>query len=798
MPPSEVLDLKDDTAEALTVVTHSYPQDSSRLHVTGAAAYIDDILEPAGTLHVACGLAPVARGTLRALDLTNVRAAPEVVAVFTAVDVPGRNDIAPMYADEPVLAQGRVLFHGQPLFAVVARTREAARRAARLGVADIAAEPPILTIDDALAAGTRVLPDYDFGQGDANAALAAAPRTLAGRLAIGGQEHFYLEGQAALAVPGEANAMTVYASTQDPAEVQHIVARILGVAEAAVVVETRRMGGAFGGKETQASQWAAIAALAARLTNRPCKLRLDRDDDFAATGKRHDFRADWRVGFDDSGWLLGYDVTLNARCGCSADLSGGVTDRAMFHATNAYFVPDVTVRSHRLKTDTVSNTAFRGFGGPQGILAIERVLDGIAQATGRDALDVRKANLYRPNHDVTPYGMRVDDAAVLREMVDDLEASCGYRQRRADVAAFNAQGGTLRRGLALMPAQFGISFTLAHMNQAGALIHVYKDGSVLLNHGGTEMGQGLFVKVAQVVAEEFGISLDAVRPTATSTAMVPNASPSAASASSDMNGMAARNAAATIKARMTDIAAEHWGVAPQAIFYAQGRVHAGERSMCFGELAALANKARVSLSATGFYKTPDITWNRQARTGKPFYYFAFGAACSEVLIDTLTGEMRLTRVDILQDVGQSLNPAIDIGQIEGGFVQGMGWLTTEELVFDAQGRLATHAPSTYKIPVASDVPADLRVRFTNRPNHKPTIYRSKGVGEPPLLLAISVYSAILDALHSLAPGAQVPLDAPATPERILMAAHALRQGSRDRALTACPAAATSTPSAADP
>jgi xanthine dehydrogenase large subunit len=471
-------------------------------------------------------------------------------------------------------------------------------------------------------------------------------------------------------------------------------------------------------------------------------------------------------------------VTLNARCGCSADLSGGVVDRAMFHATNAYFVPDVAVRSLRLRTDTVSNTAFRGFGGPQGILGIERVLDGIAHATGRDALDVRKANLYQPSRDVTPFGMRVEDPGTLLGIVNALEVSSDYRRRRAGVAAYNATGGILRRGLAITPVQFGISFTLAHMNQAGALVHVYRDGSVLLNHGGTEMGQGLFVKVAQVVAEEFGVSLDVVRPTATSTAMVPNASPSAASASSDLNGMAAHAAAAEIKTRMTEVAAQHWDVAPQDIIYAQGRVHAGGRSMTFGELAALTHKIRVSLSATGFYKTPDITWNRQARSGKPFYYFAYGAACSEVMIDTLTGELRVQRVDILQDVGQSLNPAIDIGQIEGGFVQGMGWLTTEELVFDAQGRLATHAPSTYKIPVASDVPSAFHVGFTNRPNNTPTIYRSKGVGEPPLMLAISVFSAILDALHSLAPGAQVPLDAPATPERILMAAQTLRNGGR--------------------
>ena len=776
MPPNDMPDFSDaDRTRPLAVVTQSHPQDSARLHVTGAATYIDDMREPAGTLHVACGHAPVARGAMRSLGLDRVRSAPGVVAVLTAADVPGRNDIAPVFADEPLLADGRVLFHGQPLFAVVATTRDAARRAAKLADIDIAAETSVLTIDDALAADAKVQPDYDFTRGDAQRGLAASPHTLQGQFAIGGQEHFYLEGMIALAVPGESGTMTVYSSTQDPTEVQHIVARVLGEPDAAVQVETRRLGGGFGGKESQACQWAALAALAARITGQPAKLRLDRDDDFAATGKRHDFRADWRAGYDDAGRLTAYDVALNARCGCSVDLSIGVIDRAMFHAANGYYVPDVAIRSRRLRTDTVSATAFRGFGGPQGILAIERVMDAIANATRRDPLDVRLENLYAPGRDVTPYGVKVDDTSTLRDIVHDLERSSDYRARRADIATYNAHGGILRKGLALTPLQFGISFTVPHMNQAGALVNVYQDGSVLLNHGGTEMGQGLFVKVAQVVAEEFGIALDQVRPTATSTAIVPNASPTAASAGSDLNGMAARIAAAKIKARMTPLAAALWDVAPESIVYAQGRVASGNKSVTFAELAALARRSRVSLSATGYYKTPDITWDRETKTGKPFYYFAFGAACAEVLIDTLTGEMKVERIDILHDVGTSLNPAIDIGQIEGGFVQGMGWLTTEELVWDAKGQLATHAPSTYKIPVASDVPEDFRVALTNRPNCVPTIYRSKGVGEPPLMLATCVFSAILDALASLQPGAQVPLDAPATPERILMAADCLRR-----------------------
>ncbi|MEQ1649462.1 MAG: xanthine dehydrogenase molybdopterin binding subunit, partial [Hyphomicrobiaceae bacterium] len=642
---------------------------------------------------------------------------------------------------------------------------------------DIETQTPVLSIDDALKAGIRVQPDYAFGRGDVATAMASSQYKLTGKMEIGGQEHFYLEGQVALAVPGESDTMQIYASTQDPTEVQHIVARVLGWPDSAVMCETRRLGGAFGGKESQACQWAAIAALAAQITQRPCKLRLDRDDDFALTGKRHDFRATWSAGFDDRGVISAYDVTLDARCGCSLDLSPGVVDRAMFHAANCYYLPVAKIMARRLKTNTVSATAFRGFGGPQGMLSIERVMDAIAHATGRDPLDVRRVNLLGgPGRDTMPYGMRVEDCAIIADMLEALELSADYRARRKAVVAFNRDHAFLKRGIAMTPVQFGISFTLPHLNQAGALVNVYQDGSILLNHGGTEMGQGLFVKVAQVVAEEFGVALDQVRPSATSTAIVPNAAPTAASAGSDLNGMAAMLAARAIKERMTVVAAEAWGVAAETVSFAEGRVASGNFAMTFGELALLSRRQRVQLSATGFYRTPELDWDREARTGRPFYYFAYGAACSEVEIDTLTGETRVRRVDLLQDAGRSLNPAIDLGQVEGAFVQGMGWLTTEELVWDGKGRLATHAPSTYKIPVASDVPADFRVHLRAGVNQRPTIYRSKGIGEPPLMLAISVYSAILDALSSLAPGQHVPLDAPATPERVLMAAEAMKAG----------------------
>jgi xanthine dehydrogenase large subunit len=758
---------------SLRVVGVPTKHDSAVRHVCGTAVYIDDLREPEGTLHLAPGGAPAARGRILRIDLDAVRSAPGVVAVLTAADIPGKNDVSPVMGDDPMFAADSIEFHGQVVFAVVAETRDLARRAAQLGKIEVAAEKPLVNVDDALKADAHVLPDYAFNKGDCAAALAASPRRIAGTLRMGGQEHFYLEGQVSLAIPGE-DEMTVHASTQHPSELQHIIAHVLGLPNAAVTVEVRRMGGAFGGKESQAAQWAAIAALAARITKRPCKFRLDRDDDMSLTGKRHDFRVDYQVGFGDDGQLAAVDITLASRCGYSADLSGAINDRAMFHADNAYYLPAAHIVTKRMKTNTVSNTAFRGFGGPQGMLAIERVLDEIAWSLGVDPLDLRKANLYGPGRDMTPYGMQVTDN-IMPELIEALEISSDYRARRAAVADFNARSAVLKRGLAITPVKFGISFTTSFLNQAGALVHVYQDGSVHLNHGGTEMGQGLFVKVAQVVAEEFGIDLDHVRITPTTTAKVPNTSATAASSGSDLNGMAARAAAAAIKARLTAFAAETFDVPADRIKFLDNQVLIGNRAIPFPDLVKQAYLGRISLSSTGFYRTPDIHWDAKKATGRPFYYFSYGAACAEVTIDTLTGEMKVERIDILHDVGRSLNPSIDIGQIEGGFVQGMGWLTSEELVFDDKGRLLTHAPSTYKIPCASDVPADFRVTLFDGPNREETIYRSKAVGEPPLMLAISVFAAIADAIHSLAPGRSVRLDAPATPESILHAVGAMAQ-----------------------
>jgi len=764
MPPNDAV-----LEAPLRHVYKALPHDSGVKHAQGAAEYIDDITEPVGTLHVAVGGSPVARGTIRRIDLGAVASFPGVVAVVTAEHVPGKNDISPAHADEPVFAQTDVLFHSQPVFAVVATTRDAARRAALRAKIEIDAETPNVTVEQGRAAGETVLPDYAFVSGNVAEALAASPLRGAGEIRIGGQEHFYLEGQIALAIPGEDGAVLVYSSTQHPSEVQHIVARVLALPESFVTCRVRRMGGGFGGKETQATQWAVIAALAARVTGRPCKLRLDRDADMAMTGKRHDFAVAYRVGYDATGHILAVDLDLDARCGCSADVSIGVVDRAMFHADNAYFLPEFRIATRRVKTNTVSNTAFRGFGGPQGMMAIERVIDAVAWKLGLDPLDVRKRNFYAAGREVTPYGQTVDDHEVGLGLIEQLERSSSYRARRHEIREFNARSPILKRGIALTPVKFGISFTLTHLNQAGALVHVYQDGSVHLNHGGTEMGQGLFQKVAQVAAEEFGIGLERVHITATSTDKVPNTSATAASSGTDLNGMAVQRAAREIKARLTRFASEAWNVSEDLISFRDDRVFIGNQSVPFGELTKKAYGARVHLSAAGFYKTPKLHWDRDTGKGRPFFYFAYGAACSEVAVDILTGEMTVRRVDILHDVGRSINPAIDIGQIEGGFVQGMGWLTTEELVYDDRGRLLTHAPSTYKIPVAGDVPVDFRVALFDNSNREDTIYRSKAVGEPPLMLAISVFAAIADAIHSLNPGKAVELDAPATPEAILRA-----------------------------
>ena len=752
--------------------------DSAIKHVTGRAEYTDDITEPASTLHAYIGGAGIAHGRITSVDLSAVRAAPGVVAVLTAADIPGRNDVSPTgLMDEPIFTDDLVQYNSQPVFAVVATTRDLARRACTLAKIDYAPLPHAIDIDSAEAAGyPDVTAPLKLERGDVAPALAAAPHRVTARMRVGGQDHMYLEGQIALAIPGEDDEVALFASTQHPSEAQHMVAHALGVPSNAVVINVRRMGGGFGGKETQMNLFCVLAAIAAKKLGRAVKLRPDRDQDMEITGKRHDFRIDYDLGFDDQGRILAVDGVFAARCGWSSDLSGPVTDRALFHADNAYFYPAVRLQSRPLKTNTVSNTAFRGFGGPQGVIAAERMIEEIAYNLGRDPLEIRRANFYRDGGDITPYHQRVEDN-ILNRLVDELEATSDYQARRKRVLEYNAKGGIIRKGIALTPVKFGISFTATWYNQAGALVHVYNDGSIHLNHGGTEMGQGLYTKVAQVVAEAFQVDMDRIKITKTTTEKVPNTSATAASSGTDLNGMAALDACTQIKARLVEFAARHWNVSEDAVQFLPGRVAVGAQVMGFNEFIHAAYMARVQLSAAGFYKTPEIHWDRAAGKGQPFYYFAYGAACSEVSIDTLTGETRVDRADVLHDVGKSLNPALDLGQVEGAFVQGMGWLTSEELAWDDQGRLRTHAPSTYKIPLASDRPRIFNVKLADwSENAKPTIKRSKAVGEPPFMLPISVFEAIGMAVASVADYRECPrLDAPATPERVLMAVERLKR-----------------------
>ncbi len=754
--------------------------DSAHKHVTGQAEYIDDMMEPVGTLHAYLGLAELAHGEITKLDLADVAQAPGVVGVLSAKDIPGHNDVSPTGRhDDPVFAHTHVEFHGQPVFAVIAETRDAARRAATLAKVEYAKQHHVTDVAEAMQVDyPHVTEPLKLERGDVGTAMAGAPHRIKATQRVGGQDHFYLEGHIAFAFPGEDDEVTVYSSTQHPSEVQHLVAHVLAIRSNDVTVNVRRMGGAFGGKESQPALFAAVAALAAKRFGRAVKLRPDRDDDMIATGKRHDFLNTYEVGFDEEGRILAVDGIYAARCGFSADLSGPVTDRALFHADNAYFYPHVRLRSRPMKTNTVSNTAFRGFGGPQGLVTAERMIEEIAYHLGKDPLEIRKANFYADEgRDVTPYHQTVQDN-ILHQLVSELEESAEYASRRQAILEHNAANPVIKKGLALTPVKFGISFTATWFNQAGALVHIYNDGSIHLNHGGTEMGQGLFTKVAQVVADCFQVDLDKIKITGTTTGKVPNTSATAASSGTDLNGMAAANAADQIKARLIDFAAEKYSIPEDQVVFEPNTVRIGNERKSFEEFIKEAYMARVHLSAAGFYKTPEIHWDREAGKGRPFYYFAYGAAVSEVSVDTLTGEYHVDRVDILHDVGRSLNPALDKGQIEGGFVQGMGWLTTEELWWDAEGRLRTHAPSTYKIPLASDRPPIFNVNLAEwSKNREATIRRSKAVGEPPLMLAVSVLEALSMAVASVADYKICPrLDAPATPECVLMAVERLRGG----------------------
>ena len=754
----------------------SHFHESARAQVAGAVNYIDDIPEVKGTLFAAPILSNVAHGRLLGVDAAAALAMPGVRGVVLAADVPGDPLLATFVHDEPIFAVDTVQHIGQVIGLVVAGSVMQARHAARKVKLHIDTLPAVLTVREALAAQSFVLPPVTVRRGDAAAALARAPHTISGSLEVGGQEHFYLEGQIAYVLPQEQNQWLVYSSTQHPGEAQHWVSHALGIDNNAVRGECRRMGGGFGGKETQSGHMAVWAALAARKFGKPVKLRMDRDDDFMVTGKRHPFAYDYTAGFDARGRLCGLQLMMAANCGFSADLSGPVADRAIFHADNAYFLEDVAITSYRCKTNTQSHTAFRGFGGPQGMIVTESILGDIARHLGLDPLAVRLANLYSDEttaaggqRDTTHYGMRVEDN-ILAPLITTLADTSDYAQRRQDIARWNASSPVIQRGMAITPVKFGISFTATLFNQAGALVHVYTDGSVQANHGGTEMGQGLNTKVGQIVADELGVPFECVLVTASDTSKIPNASATAASAGTDLNARAAQYAARHVRDNLAQFVAGLDTCGAVAVRFAGGQVISPTQTRAFKDVVRQAYANRIQLWSDGFYRTPKIHYDKTTLTGRPFYYFAYGAACTEVAIDTLTGESRVLKVDILHDVGTSINPAIDIGQIEGGFVQGMGWLTTEQLVWNDKGQLSTHAPSTYKIPATGDIPEHFKVAFWPEPNREDNVFGSKAVGEPPFMLAISVFEAMKDAVASArADGGAVQLTAPATAENVLRA-----------------------------
>ncbi len=755
--------------------------ESGRRHASGEARYVDDLPSPRGLLHGHVLASPLARARIVSIDVAPALAVPGVRAVLTAADIPGHNSIGAIAHDEPLLADGEVFAVGQAIALVLADSLAAGRAGAAAVRLELEALPAVLSLDDAIAGGHEIGAPHRMQRGDVDAALETAALVLSGVVETGGQDHFYLETQASLATPGEDDTLHVASSTQHPSEVQAKVAEVLGLGRHRVVVETARMGGGFGGKETQAAPFAALAALGAWHTRQPVKLWLNRDQDMVMTGKRHPFRSRYRAGFASDGRLLGVDVEMWADAGWTQDLSLAILDRGLFHLDNAYHLPALRFVGRVARTNKASNTAFRGFGGPQGVAVIEAILDRAADRLGIDPAELRRRNYYGPApRDRTPYDQPVP-APRLERIHGELCASSDYAARRAAIDAFNARSRWVKRGLALSPVKFGISFTHSVLNQAGALVQVYADGAVQLNHGGTEMGQGLHTKMLAICAHELGVPVESIRVMPTATDKVPNTSATAASSGSDLNGAAVKAACRTLIARLRPVAARRLGLdadAAERICFQAGRVSSPdtEASCTWAELCEAAWQAQVSLSATGYYATPDIHYDRAAGRGKPFHYFAYGAAVVETEVSGLTGEHRLRRVDILHDVGDSLVPSIDIGQIEGAFVQGYGWLSTEELVWSAAGELKTHSPDTYKIPALGDVPVDLRVQLLSEATEPSVVHGSKAVGEPPFMLALAAVGALRHAIRAFAgaPGHEVELSIPCTPEAVLRAVEAAR------------------------
>ena len=757
------------------IAGQAIPHESALGHVTGEALYTDDLVARfPRTLHAWPVLAPHAHALVKSLDASASLFELGVATVLSANDVPGEGDSGSNRHDEPLFPT-EVLYHSQPVAWVLGETLEAAQRGAARVAVEFEPLPAILTIEDAIQAGSFHSPPLKMTRGEISAIDSAALQ-FEGELKIGGQEHFYLETQCAIAWLDETGGVAAHSSTQHPTETQEVIARVLGIPRNKVTVECLRMGGAFGGKEVQANPWAAIAALGAWKTRRPVRVRLTRALDFALTGKRHPFLARYEAGFTREGRLKAVRIALYSDGGWSLDLSEPVLSRAMFHCDNAYLLPAAEITGLICRTHKTSQTAFRGFGGPQGMLVIEEILDQAARRLGLPPDVVRERNFYRAG-DRTHYGQPVKHAERIELIWRRLKASSGFVERREEMQRWNARHPHHKRGLAITPVKFGISFTATFFNQAGALVLIYRDGSVQVNHGGAEMGQGLHTKIQQIAAESLGIPLEAVRVMSTRTDKIPNTSATAASAGADLNGAAVANACAELRNHLNDVAAGMLGCDQSAVCFSSGLVFpAGKEqaALPFAKVCEAAYRQRVPLFAHGYYRTPDIHYDPKTLRGTPFHYFAYAAAVSEVEVDSFTGDYRLLRTDILEDVGDSVSPLVDRGQIEGGFIQGVGWLTLEELVWDANGRLATAGASTYKLPSWTELPDIFEVDFLERAAEPGTIFGSKAVGEPPLMLAISVREAIRDAIAAFGAGGPILLESPATPERVFFAVQRAR------------------------
>ena len=754
------------------IFTKNIEHESAVKHVTGKAIYTDDISEPKNLLHAVIGYSNCSKGVIKKIDYKDVLSSEGVVDIITEKDIEGINDVGPIFKGDKIFTSKNIEYYGQPIFVVIAKTNNLAKKAALKVKIDLKISKPIVSIEEALKKKSFVLKPKHLTRGDIKDGFKKSDNILKGKLYSGGQDHFYLEGQIAMTIPQEDNNFLVYSSTQHPSETQQIIGKVLKQNYNSIHVIVRRIGGGFGGKETQSFLFAAITSIAAKKLSKPVKLRVDRDDDMIMTGKRHDFLFDYEVGFNNSGEILALKIMMASRCGISPDLSGAINDRAIYHIDNAYFLPNIEINSYRCKTNTVSNTAFRGFGGPQGMFCIENIIENIAQKLNREASEIRKLNFYKDKiKNTTHYGMKITDN-VIEDIFNKLIKKSNYKKRKIEIDSFNKKNKVLKKGIAITPVKFGISFTTTHLNQGGALVHIYTDGSIHLNHGGIEMGQGLMTKLALVASNEFGLNYEHIKISSTDTEKVPNTSASAASATTDINGAAIVNAINNIKSGLNEFIYDYFKTNSK-IKYENNFVYFDKRKISFKELINTAYLNRIPLSSSGFYKTNKINVNTKTLQGRPFLYFTYGAAVTEVIIDKLTGENKILQVDIIHDVGNSINKRIDKGQIEGGYIQGLGWLTTEEVSWKSNGVLTTHSPSTYKIPTAGETPFKFNVEIYDRGfNKEKVINRSKAVGEPPFMLAISSFIALKDAVYNANKGKNSEnLIAPATAENILKSLH---------------------------